>query len=128
VKHLLSPLLVLSLLLFSTGCGNVFVCGAIETGSTIQGSVSFVQLGNTLNGMETIQVTNVTLLQNSMSSTIGFLWRSNHPVPAEPNRARQLQSWTALRDRHRCGYRCLTCRAAAPLTRTRCRAAIRKEP
>jgi len=73
VKRLLSPLLVLSLLLFSTGCGNVFVRGAIETGSTIQGSVSFVQLGNTLNGMETIQVTFVTLLQNSISSTIGFL-------------------------------------------------------
>jgi hypothetical protein len=72
VKRLLSPLLLLSLLLFSTGCGNVFVRGAIETGSTIQGSVSIVQLGNTLNGMETVQVTFVTLLQNSISSTIGF--------------------------------------------------------
>ncbi len=126
MTRLLSPVLLLSLLLFSTGCGNVFVRGAIETGSTIQGSVSIVQLGNTLNGMETDQVTFVTLLQNSISSTIGFLRRSNHPVPAEPNRTRQFQSWTALRDRHHCGYRCLTCRAAAPLTRTRCRAAIRK--
>jgi len=107
VKLLLSPLLVLSLLLLSTCCGNVFVRGAIETGSTIQGSVSIVQLGNTLNGMETVQVTFVTWLQNSISSTIGFLRRSNHPVPAEPNRARQFQSWTTLRDRHRCRYRCL---------------------
>jgi hypothetical protein len=72
VKRLLWPLPVLSLLLFSTGCGNVFVRGAIETGSTIQGSVSIVQLGNTLNGRETVQVTFVTLLQNSISSTIGF--------------------------------------------------------
>jgi hypothetical protein len=72
VKRLLSPLLVLSLLLFSTGCGDVFVHGAIETGSTIQGSVSIVQLGNALNGMETVQVTFITLLQNGTSSTIGF--------------------------------------------------------
>ena len=72
MKRLLSPVLALSLLLLSTGCGNVFVRGAIETGSTIQGSVTVVQLGNTLNGMETVQVTFVTLLQNATSSTIGF--------------------------------------------------------
>jgi succinate dehydrogenase/fumarate reductase flavoprotein subunit len=72
VKRLLSPVLLLSLFLLSAGCGNVFVRGAIEAGSTIQGSVSVVQLGNTLNGMETVQVTFVTLLQNGTSSTIGF--------------------------------------------------------
>ena len=72
MKRLLSPLLVLSWFLLSTGCGNVFVRGAIETGSTIQGSVTGVQLGNTLNGMETVQVTFVTLLQNGTSSVIGF--------------------------------------------------------
>jgi hypothetical protein len=72
VKLLLSPLLVLSLLLLPTGCGNVFVRGAIETGSSIQGSVRTVQLGNTLTGMETVQVTFVTLLQNGASSTLGF--------------------------------------------------------
>jgi hypothetical protein len=60
------------LILLSTGCGSVFVRGAIETGSTIQGSVTIVQLGNTLNAMETVQVTFVTLLQNGTSSTIGF--------------------------------------------------------
>jgi hypothetical protein len=31
-----------------------------------------VQLGNTLTGMETVQVTFVTLLQNATSSTLGF--------------------------------------------------------
>ena len=72
MKRLLSLLLVLSLFLLSTGCGNVFVRGAIETGSTIQGSVTGVQLGNTLNGMEIVQVTFVTLLQNGTSSVIGF--------------------------------------------------------
>ena len=40
MKRLLSPLLFLSLFLLSTGCGDVFVRGAIETGSTIQGSGS----------------------------------------------------------------------------------------
>ena len=72
MKRLLSLLLVLLLSLLSTGCGNVVVRGAIETGSTIQGSVSIVQLGNALNGMETVQVTFVTLLQNGTSSTFGF--------------------------------------------------------
>ena len=72
MKRLLSLLVVLSLFLLSSGCGNVFVRGAIETGSTIQGFVTVVQLGNTLNGMETVQVTFVTLLQNSTSSTVGF--------------------------------------------------------
>ncbi len=72
MKRLLSTVLLLSLFLLSAGCGNVFVRGAIDAGSTIQGSVSVVQLGNTLNGMETVQVTFVTLLQNGTSSTIGF--------------------------------------------------------
>jgi hypothetical protein len=72
VKRLLSPLLVLSLFLLSSGCGDVFVRGAIETGSTIQGSVTIVQLGSAVNGIETVQVTFVTLLQNGTSSTIGF--------------------------------------------------------
>ena len=72
MKRLLSPVLVLSLFLASTSCGNVFVRGAIETGSTIQGSVSIVQQGDAVNGMETVQVTFVTLLQNGVPSTIGF--------------------------------------------------------
>jgi hypothetical protein len=60
--------LVLALLLLSTGCGDVFIRGAIEAGSTIQGAVSTVQVE--ANG--TTQVTFVTLLQNGTSSTIGF--------------------------------------------------------
>jgi hypothetical protein len=73
VKCLLLPVLVVSLLLFSAGCGNVFFRGAIQTGSTIKGSVSVVELGNILNGSgETIQVTFVTFLENGTSSTLTF--------------------------------------------------------
>jgi hypothetical protein len=73
VKCFLLPVLVVSLLFFSTGCGNVFFRGDIQTGSTIQGSVSVVELGNILNGIgETIQVTFVTFLENGTSSTLTF--------------------------------------------------------
>jgi len=68
VKRLLSPVLVLALLLLSTGCGDVFIRGAIEPGSTIEGSVGIVQIETE----GTLQVTFVTLLQNGTSSTIGF--------------------------------------------------------
>jgi len=57
------------LLLFSTGCGDVFICGAMATGSTIQGSVSIVQLGNMLNG-ETVPVTFVSFWQNGTSQSV----------------------------------------------------------
>lgn len=73
MKRLLSPVLVVSLLLFSTGCGNVLVHGVIQTGSTVQGTVSIVQLGDTLNGTGgTVQVTLVTFLQGGTPLTIGF--------------------------------------------------------
>jgi len=68
VKRLLSPLLVLGLLLISTGCGNVSIRGAIATSSTVQGSVSIVQLET----RGAVQVTFVTLVQNGTSFTIGF--------------------------------------------------------
>jgi hypothetical protein len=83
----------------STGCGNVSVSGAINTGSTITGSISFVQLGNVLNGTGgTIQVTFVTFLQNGASSTIGFCNDQTSLFPIN-------QSWTPLCDDHRrCDY------------------------
>ena len=68
MKRLLSPVLVLALLLLSTSCGDVFVRGAIDLGSTLEGSVSIVQIETE----GTVQVTFVTLLQNGTSSTIGF--------------------------------------------------------
>ena len=73
MTRLLSLILASSFLLSSIGCGNVFVRGAIRTGSTIQGSVSIVQIGSALNGTGgTVQVTFVTFLENGTFSTIGF--------------------------------------------------------
>jgi len=72
VKRLLSLVLIAWLLLVSTSCGNVFFRGAIQTGSTITGSVSIVQLSSVVNGTGTVQVTFVTFLQNGPSSTLGF--------------------------------------------------------
>jgi hypothetical protein len=70
VTRLLSLVLVILVLLLSAACGDVFLRGAIETGSTIQGTVGIVQLSDTLNG--TVQVTFVTFLQNGTPFTIGF--------------------------------------------------------
>jgi hypothetical protein len=73
VKRFLSPVLIGSLLIASTGCGNIFIRGALNTDSTMTGSVTFVQLGNVLNGNGgTVPVTFVTFVQNGVSSTIGF--------------------------------------------------------
>ena len=73
MTRLLSLILAGSFLLSSTGCGNVIVRGAIQTGTTIQGSVSTVQIGSVLNGTGgTVQVTFVTFLENGTFSTIGF--------------------------------------------------------
>jgi hypothetical protein len=72
VTRILPLPLVVLLLLLCAACRDVFLRGAIET-STIQGAVSIVQLGDTLNGTgETIQVTFVTFLQNGVPFTIGF--------------------------------------------------------
>jgi len=73
VKRFLSAVLIGSLLVVSTSCGNVFIRGAINTGSTMTGPVTFVQVGNVLNETGgTVQVTCVTFLQNGSSSPIGF--------------------------------------------------------
>jgi hypothetical protein len=67
--RLFSSVLVVGLLLLSAGCGAVLVGGAITTGTTIQGTVSIVQLTD-VNG--NVQVTAVTLLQSGFSSTMSF--------------------------------------------------------
>ena len=73
MARLLSLILAGSFLVSSIGCGNVFFRGAIQTGSTIQGSVSTVRTGSLLNGTGgTVQVTFVTFLENGTFSTIGF--------------------------------------------------------
>lgn len=73
MARLHSTVLVLVSLLFSAGCGEVFVGGAIRAGSAFQGSIETVQLGNVVDGKgETIQVTFVTFLQNGVPLTIDF--------------------------------------------------------
>jgi hypothetical protein len=73
LTRFLSPILIVPLVLASIGCGNVFINGAINPGSTMTGSVTAVQLANALNGSgTTVQVTFVTFFQNGFSSTIGF--------------------------------------------------------
>ena len=70
--RLFSLVLVLLWLLFSCGCGNFFVSGAVQAKS-IQGSVSSVQLGNLVDGTgATVQVTFVTFFVNAAPFTIGF--------------------------------------------------------
>ena len=72
MKHLLSLVLILLLLLLSSGCGTFFVRGAVRTES-IQVSVSFVQLGSLVDGTgATVQVTFVTFIATAAPFTIGF--------------------------------------------------------
>ena len=72
MKHLISLVLILLLLLLSSGCGTFFVRGAVRTES-VQGSVSFVQLGSLVDGTgATVQVTFVTFLATATPFTIGF--------------------------------------------------------
>jgi hypothetical protein len=74
VKRLLSFLLSLGLVITLTGCGNIFVRGALPGNvSTISGTVGTVQLTVVIgNDGTTVQVTFVTFLQSGASSTVGF--------------------------------------------------------
>ena len=74
MQRLLSIVLICSFSLLSTGCGNVFVGGAINPGfSTVSGTVSFIQVTSVIDGNgSTIQVTFVTFFQSGSSSTVGF--------------------------------------------------------
>lgn len=67
MSRLLVTSLTALLLLFATGCGNVFVRGALGA-STFQGTVSFVQVG--VNG--TAQVTFVSFEQSGVPLVLGF--------------------------------------------------------
>jgi hypothetical protein len=84
VKRFLSFLLAICLNVTLTGCGNIFVRGAINPGtSSVSGMVSVVQLSAVIgDGGTTVQVTFVTFLQEGASSTIGFCGdeRSRFPM------------------------------------------------
>jgi hypothetical protein len=73
MKRLLAITLAGSLLLSGVACGFVFVGGAIPSGTTVQGSVIGVQLGNMVNEAGgSVQVTFVTFFQSGASSTFAF--------------------------------------------------------
>ena len=84
MKRLLSALLAVYLVLVSAGCGNIFVNGAILSGtSSVSGLVSVVQLSAIIGDSgTTVQVTFVTFLQDGAASTIGFCGddRSRFPM------------------------------------------------
>jgi hypothetical protein len=82
VKRLLSALLVVSLLLLCSSCGNVVFRGAIQSGfSTVTGFVSIVHVSTVIDGGGTVVVTFVTFLQQSASTTIGFCGDQHSAFP-----------------------------------------------
>lgn len=73
MKRLLCCVIAFSFLLTTTGCGDIFVRGAINTGSsTVTGFVSIVQFTTVFDDGSSFLVTFVTFLDNGTSSTIGF--------------------------------------------------------
>ena len=82
MQRLLAALLLVVLGLSCAGCGNVFVHGVIQPGtSTVNGFVSVLQISN-VNG--TI-VTFVTFLSNGTSSTFGFCGDQRRRFPMNQN-------------------------------------------
>jgi hypothetical protein len=84
MKRPLSLLLAIFLIATLTGCGNIFIRGALPAvSSSVSGLVSVVQLSAVIgeNGT-TVQVTFVTFVQDGASSTIGFCGdeRSQFPM------------------------------------------------
>jgi hypothetical protein len=80
VKRLLKPLFVFVLLMLGPSCGEVFVRGALISGSqTAIGVVSIVQFSVTDAGTS---ITVVTLLQSAMANTLSFCGdqRSRFPL------------------------------------------------
>ena len=72
MRGLLSILLLISLMVASAGCGNVFVSANFQT-STVSGIVSLVQVSSVVTGDgSTVVVTFVTFFQAAGSTTIGF--------------------------------------------------------
>ncbi len=82
MKRLLAVLLALSVDLAGSGCGNVFVGGAIHPGfSTINGTVSFVELNTIISNGVAIEVTVVGFLQNGVSSSLSFCGDQSNQFP-----------------------------------------------
>ena len=82
MQRLPAALLLVVLVLSCVGCGNVFVRGVIQPGtSTVNGFVSVLQISN-VNGTT---ITFVTLLSNGTSSTFGFCGDQRPRFPINQN-------------------------------------------
>ena len=84
MKRPLSLLLAIFLIATLSGCGNIFIRGALPAGSSsVSGLVSVVELSAIIGDSgTTVQVTFVTFVQDGASSTIGFCGdeRSQFPM------------------------------------------------
>jgi hypothetical protein len=82
VQRLLAVLLVVAFIVLCVGCGNVFVGGAIQQGtSSVNGFVSVVEI-TVVNGAT---VTFVTFLSGGTSSTVGFCGDQRPRFPMNQN-------------------------------------------
>jgi hypothetical protein len=81
VQRILSIALCFCLLTLSSGCGAVFIGGAIQT-STVSGTISLVRITAVVDGGANVTVTFVTFLQVGDATTIGFCGdhRTQFPV------------------------------------------------
>ena len=81
MHRILTIALCVCLLTVSSGCGAVFIGGAIQT-STVSGTVSLVRITTVVNGGGNVTVTFVTFLQLGDATTIGFCGdhRSQFPL------------------------------------------------
>ena len=80
MKRLLSAVLVFAVLLLSASCGEIFVRGALHSGTeTTAGIVSIVQFTATEGGTS---ITVVTLMQSGVAKTLTFCGdlRTRFPV------------------------------------------------
>lgn len=85
MRRSLSFLWAIGLTVILTGCGNIFVRGTLNPGSSsVSGLVSVVQLSAVIgdNGT-TVQVTFVTFQQNGASSTVGFCGDERNRFPMQ---------------------------------------------
>ena len=84
MTRLLSFLLAACLITTLSGCGNIFVRGALPANSSsVSGLISVVELSAVIGGNGTaVQVTFVTFLRDGTSSTVAFCGdqRSQFPL------------------------------------------------
>jgi hypothetical protein len=73
VKRLSSLVVIASLLFCTAGCGDLLLRGAVDTRSSISGTVLSVQLASAFNSTgQIVQITTVTFIQANNSFVLNF--------------------------------------------------------